>query len=170
VKPLGPTPSPPSMAARIERKYERAIEAVFAQRHGPVSVFTGQTQCLGETIERASEKNPELRNASRTIPANYCIHRLNPPSESRRSPPGSASGGEGSRMVSRRQRAAWATTRGPVNMDGQLQSVIALTGMEPACKPTLTGVSRGQQVIDNASPRAIAAHERIVFAGKWRAL
>jgi hypothetical protein len=32
---------PPAMEARIQRKCERAIEAVYAQRHRTVSIFTG---------------------------------------------------------------------------------------------------------------------------------
>ena len=36
--------------------------------------------------------------------------------------------------------------------------------------PRLHAVSRSQQIIDNASPRAIAAHERVDFADKWLAL
>jgi IS30 family transposase len=45
--------------------------------------FAGQTQRCGKTTERASEKDAGLRNARRTIPADYCIHRLNPPITSR---------------------------------------------------------------------------------------
>lgn len=63
------------MEARIQRKYERAIEAVYAQRHRPASIFTGQTQRRGETVEQASEKNPEPRNASGTIAYTSCICR-----------------------------------------------------------------------------------------------
>ncbi|MBC8752594.1 hypothetical protein F6X42_41315 [Paraburkholderia sp. WC7.3b] len=38
-------------------------------------------QCCGKTTERASKKDAGLRDARRTIPASYCIHRLNPPSD-----------------------------------------------------------------------------------------
>ncbi len=41
-------------------------------------VSYGNVPNRGEAIERASQENPELRNASRTISANYCVHRLNP--------------------------------------------------------------------------------------------
>jgi len=65
-----------------------------------------------------------------------------------------------------KETRGWATIRRPVNMGDQLRSVIALTGTETTCKVAMTEESRSQQVIDNASPCAMTAHERIVFSRK----
>ena len=51
-----------------------------------------------------------------------------------------------------------------------LRDVHQVTAALDVHVPRLHAVSRSQQIIDNASPRAIAAHERVDFADKWLAL